>query len=152
MQDILTPKEVFLSMVAVIVAILLLWVMDLGLFYLLNNVILDVLNWFNNINWVYKALIIILGGVSIFIILFQVITVISGLIGGFIFDKLPDNLFTKITTGILALANAGWLILKLWKLPTNYNFWVICELIILSIFIWALCIVVVPLKSQKKEE
>jgi len=150
MSNTLSPKIVLLSALYLIVAIVLILLLDLGLEWLIKNVIFSVFDWFNSLNLFVKLLILLLGGGSLFWGLLEMTGRISTLLGGLIFNKLPQNLFTVIAPFILAIANAVWYIIALWKIPEHYSFWIVCELILLSAFIWQLSAIVMPAKEQMK--
>ena len=133
MSNTLTPKIALLSALYLIVAIIFIVLLDFGLEWLLENVIFSVLDWFNGLNFFWKILILFLGGGSLFWALLEMTGRISTLLGGVVFNKLPQNLFTVIAPFILAIANAVWYIILLWKIPEHYNFWIVCELILLSV-------------------
>lgn len=148
MRNSITPKIVLLSTLYLIISIVLISILDIGLAWLLNNVIFSVLNWFNRLNWIFKILVLLLGGGSLFLALLETTGRISTFLGGLIFNRLPQNLFTIIAPLILAVANAMWYIIAIWKIPEHYNFWIVCELISLSGFIWQLSAIVMPAKEQ----
>lgn len=150
MSNTLTPKIALLSALYLIVAIIFIVLLDFGLEWLLENVIFSVLDWFNGLSFFWKILIIFLGGGSLFWALLEMTGRISTLLGGLVFNKLPQNLFTVIAPFILAIANAVWYIIILWKIPEHYNFWIVIELIFLSVFIWQLSAIVMPAKEQMK--
>ena len=150
MRNKITPKIVLLSALYLIIAVILIFLLDLGLEWLLNNVIFSVLDWFNKLTLFFKILLLLIGGGSLFWALLEMTGKISTLLGGLIFNKLPQNLFTVIAPFILAIANAIWYIIILWKIPEHYNFWIVCELIFLSGFVWQLSAIVMPAKEQMK--
>lgn len=150
MSNTLTPKIALLSALYLIVAIILIILLDFGLDWLLVNVIFSVLDWFNALSFFWKILILVFGGGSLFWALLAMTARISTLLGGLVFNKLPQNLFTMIAPFILAIANAVWYIILLWKIPEHYSFWIVCELIFLSVFIWQLSAIVMPAKEQMK--
>ncbi len=150
MSEYLTPKIALLSALYLIVALVLLFLVDVGLYYLLNNVIFKLFNWFNTLNVFWKILLLFFGGYSIFILLMNLTGRLATLLGGLLFNKLPQNYFTLIVPIVLAFANAVVCIIYLWKTPNRYTFWVICELLILSVFIWSLSAIVIPAKEQIK--
>jgi len=124
---------------------------DLGVYYFLGDFVFTILNWFNGLNIFFKLLILFLGGLTIFIFILQLTQRISSLIGGVIFDRLPQNLFTILSTFIISIANAVLNIIWLWRIPDHFNFWIVLELIILSFFLWTLSAIVMPAKEQMKE-
>ena len=148
MSSQLTPRIALLSALYFIIAVALIFLLDLGLDWILNNAIFSILNWFNRLSLVFKILLILIGGLSLFANLLAITGKISTLFGGLIFNKLPQNWFTFIAPMLLSTANAIWYIIVLWKIPEHYNFWIVCELILLSIFIWGLSAIVLPAKTQ----
>jgi hypothetical protein len=151
MPDYLTPKIAFLSAVYFIIALVLILIVDIGLYWFLQNVVFWILDWFNGLNLGFKLLIIFVGVASLFWTLLSAVGTITTLLGGLIFNKLPQNLFTSISSFVLAIANAIWNIIILWKIPEHYNFWVVVELILLSVFIWSLSAIVLPAREQLNE-
>ncbi len=146
----LTPRIVLRSALYLIIAVVLIFLLDLGLEWLLDNVIFSVLDWFNRLTLFFKIMLLLIGGGSLFWALLEMTGRISTLLGGLIFNKLPQNLFTVIAPSILAIANAIWYIVILWRIPEHYNFWIVIELIFLSGFIWQLSAIVMPAKEQMK--
>ena len=146
----MTVKILLLSALYLIIAVVLLILLDLGLEWFLNNVIFSVFDWFNRLTFFFKLFLLLIGGASLFWSLVEMTGSLSTLLGGLIFNKLPQNLFTIIAPMILAVANAIWYIIVLWRTPAHYNFWIICELILVSFFIWSLCAIVMPAKEQIK--
>lgn len=146
----LTPKEAMLSALYFVIAVVLLVLLDFGLDWLLDNVVFNILNWFNRLTLFFKIFVFLIGGFTLFISLLQITGRMTTLLGGLIFNKLPQNLFTVIAPFVLAIANAVYCIIILWKVPAHYNFWIVVELIIISVFIWQLCAIVMPAKEQMK--
>lgn len=147
----MTRKIIILSALNFIVAALLLFAVDIGLYYLFYDVIFDLFDKFNSLSLFIKIIILFFGGFTIFMFLTQALGRLTVLIGGLIFDRFPQNAFTKLSTFALSFANAIMCIIWLWTIPEHYNFWVICELITLSLFIWSLCAIVMPAKELEKE-
>ena len=150
LKRIITWKEIFLSALYFLIAVALLLIVDIGLAWLFNEVVFDILDSFNKLHLFFKLLILFLGGATLFWALLAIVSRISTLIGGLIFDRLPKNWFTVIAPFVVAIANAIWNLVLLWSLPTHFNFWIIVELIFLSVFIWGLSAIVLPAKEQIK--
>lgn len=144
----LTPKIVLLSAFYFIISVVILLIVDLGLFWFLNNVAFNIFDWFNRINIFWKIFILFIGGWALFSYLLTFTSRITTLIGGLIFDRLPHNLFTSLSTTVLSIANIIFCIVILWRVPEHYSFWIVCELIIMSSFIWSLGLIVLPAKEQ----
>jgi len=84
MSNTLTPKIALLSALYLITAVVLIFLLDLGLEWLLNNVIFSVLDWFNRLTLFFKILLLLLGGGSLFWALLEMTGRISTLLGGLI--------------------------------------------------------------------
>ena len=150
MKNTITPKVILLSIVYFIIAVFFILLVDLGLYFFFHKVVFNLLDWFNGLSFFFKLLLIIVGGTSLFSIILNLTSTLSSMVGGLIFNRLPLNWFTMISTFLLAIGNAAINIIWLWKIPEHYNLWIICELIILSGFIWSLISIVLPLKEQSK--
>jgi hypothetical protein len=151
MRYVITPKVVLLSTLYVIVAAILLLLVDVGLFYLFNGVIKNVFNWFNSLNFFFKIFLLLFGGYAVFMGFMNLTSRVTSLLGGIIFNQLPVNFFTMFVPAVLAIGNLVMCLIYLWRTPSSYNFWVVCELLILSVFVWSLCAIVVPAREQAKE-
>lgn len=151
MSDYVTPKIALLSALYFIIALVLLFFVDVGIYYFINGVVLDIFNWFNRLSLFFKITLVLIGGTSLFYSLLMLVQRITTILGGFIFNRLPQNLFTVISTFIISIGNAILNIIWVWRIPEHYNFWIICELIILSGFIWSLSAIVMPAKEQMKD-
>ena len=149
-EMVFTPKNVFLSILYLLISIVLLFLLDLGLDWFIGNIVFSVLDWFNHLNIFFKILVLILGGGSLFMALLELTGRLSTLLGGLIFNKFPQNLFTVIAPFVLSIVNSIWYIVLLWKVPEHYNFWIVFELIFISVFIWQLSAIVMPAKEQIK--
>ncbi len=119
--------------------------------YVINN-IEYLTNWFSSIYWIFKWIIVIF----ILPIFIKTMMVLLGELSLFIeskiFNKLPNNTFTQLTS-LLFILNAGYNIFSIWTIPSKYGFWIIIELIYLSIIAICLSAVASPrfYKGQKKE-
>lgn len=141
-------RNIFLSILYVIIAAILILLVNMGLGWFLNNIALPILNWFNNLNFFFKLFLLLIGGMSLFISLLTLTSKLTTILGGLIFNKLPQNYFTLITSFILAIGNAIWNIYLLWTSDIKFNFWSVCELIILSFFVLSFSAIILPAKDQ----
>jgi len=132
------------------IAAALLFLMNIGLYYFLDNVVFGILNWYNSQS-LFLKIILLFGAGSLFTVFLSITQRLSTLLGGLIFNKLPFNWFTMVSTFIIAIGNAIWNIYKLWQIPTHYDFWIVIELLTLSGFIWSLIAIVLPAREQIKE-
>jgi len=148
MRVYLTPKIALLSALYFIMAVIILLILDFALVWLFNNIVFNIFNWFNGINIFWKITVLLIGGWALFGYLLNITSRLTTLIGGLIFDRLPHNLFTSFSTTVLSIANIVFCIVALWKVPEHYSFWIVCELLILSSFIWSLGVIILPAKEQ----
>jgi hypothetical protein len=146
----ITPKIVILSAVYFILVIVVLLLMDIGLFYFINNIVISILNWFNGLSLTIKLLILLVGGAIAFSAFLSITQRLSSLIGGLVFNVLPQNLFTVISAMILSIANTILNIIWLWKIPEHYDFWIVCELLLLTGFAWGLSDIITPTRDQMR--
>ena len=120
----------FLFHITIMCGIVILF--DTTFSYVLNHVILPSLNWFNSLGFIYKLLIILIGGALIFTILLFVFSVIFGMICSIIFDYIPQNQITNIVTIIVVVINAIVCIKELWTSVEHISFWTGAEFLVLS--------------------
>ena len=151
MKKSLTLKEALLSALYFICAVIIIFIVDIGLYYFLNEVLFKVFNWFNKLAFVWKIIIIIFGGLAIFVSLVKIVSGLTTFLGGLIFNKLPQNLFTILTSIGMALANAIYFSFRAWKVPVGFNFWVVVELLFVTGLIFSLCFVIMPTKYQSSK-
>lgn len=144
----LTPKVAFQSALYFILTVILLLIMDLGLDWFLKNVLFRLMSWFNHLSFFWKVVLFVLGGGTLLFSFLNLVSKITTLLGGLIFNKFPRNMFNIIAPAILAIANASFFIYTIWSAQEHFNFWIVLELILVSIFIWSLSAIVIPAKAQ----
>jgi len=148
MTDYLTPKTASLSALYVILAIVLLVLLDWGLYFFIRYPVVSILDWFNALGFAWKLFILFVGGGTLFSIFLGFTSRLSTLVGGSIFNTLPQNVFTIYSSFGLSVINTIYNLIWLWRFPKHYGFWIICELIMLSGFIWGLTSIIIPSKVQ----
>lgn len=145
----ITPRVVFLSILYFLLAAVILVLLDIGLLYFFDYLVFPALNWFNAQSLAWKILLLLICSM-VFIAFLQVVSRIFTLIGGLVFNLLPQNQFTVYGSMALAFANTIFCLYHLWTHPERYTGWVVIELIILSTFIWSLMYIVFPTKEQMR--
>lgn len=143
-------KTVALSALYFLLSAIILIALDFLIELFFNGVVFKMLDWFNGISIFWKIIILFFGGFALFAFILNFFSKISSALGEFIFSKMPVNYFTLFAPLVLAVINTIINIIQLWKMPESYNFWIVCELIILSIFLWAINSIVVPVNKQTK--
>jgi hypothetical protein len=136
------------AIVYLMVVVLVLGALDLTLLLLFDYAIFPLLDWFNGIHWVWKIILFLVGALAMVMSLLQALQRALSLLGGKMFDNLPANGYVKRGGELLAMVNAVITLIILWRQPAHYNFWVVIELIVLSVFIWTLISIVMPTKVQ----
>lgn len=143
MKESLTPKVALLSALYAIVLIPFAFLLDIALQWFINNVVLWIFDWFNGINIFTKILVLIVG-LSIFYLLLSIFKMIGGILSQLIFYKLPENLLTLIFSSIVYILNVVIGSIFVWKIVKHFNFWVLCEFIILVSFILSANTILIP--------
>ena len=143
-----STKIVLGSILHLIVVLIVLLLMDIGLYYFLHFLVYKIFSPFNGLNFWLKIFILFIGGYFIFTQFLTFTQRTTSLIGGLIFNRLKGNDFTNLLTYILAIANAVYNIIWIWRSPESYDFWIVCELLMISFFIWSLNYIVLPTKEQ----
>ncbi|HEY8660970.1 MAG TPA: hypothetical protein VIL78_18205 [Hanamia sp.] len=144
MKNSLTPKEALLSALFAVLLIPFAVLLNIAIEWFINNVVLWVFDWFNGIGVFYKIFVLIIGGLSIFFLFLSIFKSIGGLLSYLVFDKLPENLFTIIFSSIVYLINVVLTIISLWKIVQHFDFWSVCEFVILSAFILSANTILIP--------
>ena len=121
----------------------MLLLLDVGLGYFLNNIVFVILDWFNRLNIFFKIFILLVGGGVLLGMLFGLVGGVAKIISHFIFKYFPLNWFTLVSSLVLSITNTIFNIIGLWRIPESYNFWVVIELIMLSLFVWSLNSIVI---------
>ncbi len=144
-----TLKEGVLSFLYLLLVFLILALLNVGLTYFLNNVLFVCMDWFNRQHWAIKLVAIFFGGFAIWGGLMGLFEGLTKVIGYYVFKWFPMNAFTMWTALILSVANSIYNITLVWKAAPHYNFWIICELIVISFFIWGLSSIVIIKKPKE---
>lgn len=141
-------KSVFLSAAYVIALIVVLFILNVGLEILINKALIPLFDWFNIKKLWFKILFILIGGVAGLYLIFTIANMAGAIINGLILSWFPVNVFNITVSMILAMANAIYSIVVLWKHPEHYNFWIVIELLLVSVFIWSINFIVVMRKEK----
>ena len=72
------------------------------------------------------------------------------MIGGLIFERLKKTEFSEVIVDFASIVNIIYIIIWFFRIPPSYNFWIITELIFISLFIWQFQRIVLPSKLQKE--
>ena len=138
------------SIAYVIVLVFLLAIFDVALYLFLKHILLDVFAWFNSIDVVFKIIILILGSVTIFGVLFVFVDWAGSSLSTALFKYFPLNKFMAQTSYFLAMGNALAGIIYAWTVPENYNFWIFLELWCISFFVLLLNSTVIISRHTEK--
>lgn len=138
-------KKTILSVLYILVLLVVLFIIDAGLVYFLNNVLFVGLNWFNKQHWAIKLVTLFFGGYAILTATMSLLTGMSRVIGYYVFKLFSVTDIIVVVAYVLAIINSICMIVMVWRVPEHYNFWVVVELLMISGFIWGLSsIVLVP--------
>lgn len=150
----ITPKDAMLSALYFILVIILGFLLNIGLAWIIDNWVLPLMNWFNGLSFFWKFILFMFGGYAIFYIILNAVKLVTSLISILVFSKLPENLFTMISSTMIYLINLGWLVYGLWEITPKFGVWIFLEFILLVIFIGSATSVLMPwyLKAKIKNE
>lgn len=144
-----TAKSVFLSLIYVLAVLIVLFLLNLGIENLLNHAVIPLFDWFNTKKLWFKVFLLLIGGTAVIYLVFSIANILGILLNKIILSWFPLNAFNIVASLILAIANAIYGIVILWRVPETYSFWVVIELILMSVFIWSINFIVV-MREEKK--
>lgn len=139
-------KEILLSVLYMIVAPIFNLLIYFSIFWFLENVVIDLLNWFNLLNLWIKIISIFLGIGIFFGLILNLGNIFINLVNILIWKIFPINIFTQIIAFLLAIYNIVYLIWGFKKLVPYWNFWYKIEFIIIVFLIISINSVLVPMK------
>ena len=140
-------KSIFKGIIHIVVVLIILYLMNIGLNYFLRFVFINIFIPFNAFHFVYKILALGIGG-GIGYVLLTLIQRTTTILGGFIFEKINGTELSQLIVYLITIANTIYNIVRICKVPDTYSFWVVCELIIVSGFLWSLNYIVLPASEQ----
>ncbi len=107
---------------------------DYALYWLLNNVVFDVINWYNHINIFWEVIIFGMGA-SLFFAMLEIIGKSFAFINAGVFYWFPSNWFTLIISLLVFISNLSYSIKILWDSIPSFNFLTTIEFIVLCLLI-----------------
>lgn len=140
----LTPKTALLSTLYLLLVVLFAFLLNLGLGWVIDEAVIPIINWFNEKALVWKFVLFIFGGYTIFFIILNVIKLLTGWIFILVFFRLPENNFTVISSGIVYIVNLGLLVYGLWEITPPLSFWIVLEFALIAFFIASATSVLMP--------
>lgn len=139
-------KEIALSFIYLIVAPLLNFFVYFSIIWFLNNIVIEMLNWFNHLNLWIQVISIIFGITIFFSIIFNLGIIFIGLINNLIWKVFPVNIFTQIIAFLLAIYNIVYIIWGFMKLVPNWNLLYTLEFLIIAFLIIVINSTLIPRK------
>jgi hypothetical protein len=94
-------KDFVLSIVHVIVTLIFLVLLNMGIAWVLNNVVFHLFEWFNHISLFWKLIILFPEGYIVVEVVMRLTSFVTAFLGMLIYAKLPINKFTTKTTVII---------------------------------------------------
>jgi len=158
MSNELTPKIALLSAVYIIVLLVLGLLLNLGLGWLIDECVIPLINWYNHLAIVWEVLLFIIGGYMVFQLMLGTVKMVTNVIFILVFNRLPENNFTVITSFLIYLTNLSWLTYHLWEITPKFSFLIVLEFLVLFVFIASATSVLMPwylkekLRKQKQEQ
>ena len=144
-----TPKSVFFSVIYLCIVIGFLFLFNLALTYFLNDLVFNMLDWFNGRVWWFKILLLCFGGFTIFILIWGLFGAIASIITSFSLSFFQLNPFVLIVSMLLSYASSVYGIIGLWKAAPHIDLWVILELLLMSALIFRINTLIVTPHKEK---
>lgn len=127
-------KTLLLSLCYVAVLFIMVSLTDYALYWLLNNVVFNVINWYNHISIFWEVVIFVMGA-SIFFSMLGLIVNGLQVINGMVFYWFPSNWFTLVISLLVFISNSSYNIKILWDSIQSFNFLTTLEFIVLCLLI-----------------
>lgn len=137
MKEPITSKQIWLCILYTIVLIPFAILIDITLKWCFNNILSDILNWFNSLKVVFR-IFFVLAGISIIIwIMAFIIGVAFSILITFIFKKIPANNYILVISVLAFLINSFIGIRELYLVVYTWNFWTVIEFGMLCLLIFS---------------
>lgn len=127
-------KHIFFTIIYVITLSFILYANNIAICWLIDNVISNLFEWFYNIHWVWKILLIFFGGYVVVAFILSTFKILTAVISGLINIIFPYNKVIGILSIVLCLWNIIALEIAFWPF-LKFDFWIICMWLIISFFI-----------------
>ena len=127
-------KQTIITLIYTLTLAFVLYLNNLGLVWVITNILTDLFEWFYNIHFLWKILLIFVGGTVIITIILSLFKSISAIISTFLNIIFPYNKAMKIISYILCFWNIIILEIAFWPF-LSFDFWIICMWLIISFFI-----------------
>lgn len=131
-------KTFFASLLFLLYEIILAVILDFLLALIMNSFLFDFLNWYNHANFFVQLIILIVGGITIFYLIFGVLAGLFIAITQPIINRFPVTDYIGTIAGIVFTANIIFSIYELWKAVQHFSLLTIIEMIMLSFVIISL--------------
>lgn len=127
-------KALVLSALYFLALLVMVFLTDFALSWVLDHVLFKIINWYNHIS-IFWEVVIFLAGASLFIGFVQLIGGLLSAINALALLWFPLNLFTITISILVFLCNAGLSIKVLWDSFPSFTFLTILEFIVLCILV-----------------
>ncbi|NVN93785.1 MAG: hypothetical protein HXX18_00740 [Bacteroidetes bacterium] len=127
-------KTLLLSLCYVAVLFIMVTLTDYALYWLLNNVVFNIINRYNHIS-VFWEIVIFVMGTSIFFSFLDLIGTGLAFINAGVFYWFPSNWFTLIISILVFISNLSYSIKILWDSIPSFTFLTTIEFIVLCLLV-----------------
>jgi hypothetical protein len=107
---------------------------NLANYWILNNILFEVINWYNKLNIFFELLLFIIGG-SLFFSLIALFSNFLSFLNGVIFYWFPSNILTLIISLLVFFSNTAYCIKILWSSMGNFTILSTLEFIVLCLYL-----------------
>ena len=130
-------KEIFLTVAYLIVLFVILWFNNFAFMWATLKFVVPIFNWFYELDWFWKAIILLFGGFSVVMIFYTFLNMLGIIFNEFLSKLFPHNIVTLIGSITLCLASLIKLEIFAWQLPKGdlwlFGLWLVIALVIVQI-------------------
>ena len=130
-------KTLLLSISYVFLLFLMVALTNYILYWLLNNVVFNVINWYNHISFFWKIVVFIFGAGAFFSMI-ELIGQAFALLNNGVFYWFPSNWFTFVISLLVFISNLSYSIKVLWDSIPSFNFLTTLEFIVLCLMVFSI--------------
>ncbi len=127
-------KKVLLTFAYIIVLFIMASLTDFANYWILNNILFKIINWYNQIGFIYEFLLFFIAG-GLFMSLIGLFSNFVSFINGVIFYWFPSNLLTLIISLFVFFSNTAFGIKILWDSMGSFTFLTTLEFLLLALYL-----------------
>jgi hypothetical protein len=146
----ITPKIALQSALYAVLLLPFAFLLNIAMEWFLNNVIISMFNWFNQLSLFWKIIAFFLGGTIILSLVVGLFKMVGTVLSFLIFGRLPENNFTVVFSLLVFLLSCYLMISSVWQITPSFTVWIFLEFIVLVVFILSINSVLLPWYLKRK--